>query len=133
MNKIIIKYRDTKQKLENFILWNPYDLERDYFIEIAQRSISFFKRLDNITMRKIYMACKHLFFETNQFIFDVGDTCDCIYIVCLGNIEIGLTNGVEYMTMDYLGRGSVIGYNGVVLDSDQVYSAKVRSPRAKLI
>ena len=42
MTKIIIKYQETKQKLENFILDNPFDMERDYFIEIAQRSIDFF-------------------------------------------------------------------------------------------
>ena len=57
MNKIIIKHQDTKQKLENFVLHNPFDIERDYFIEIARKSIGFFNRLDDLAMKKIYMAC----------------------------------------------------------------------------
>ena len=65
MHKIIIKYQETKQKLENFVIMNPYDCERDYFIEIAQRSLEFFKRLDKLAMRKIYMDTNHLYFEQN--------------------------------------------------------------------
>lgn len=133
MHKIIIKYQETKQKLENFVLQNPYDLERDYFIEIIQRSIEFFKRLDYMAMRKIYMESQHVYFEQYKVIFNVGDVCEYIYIIMFGNVEIGLFNGVHYMTMDQLGRGSVLGFTGVVMLTEQVYVAKVKSPRAKLI
>lgn len=34
MNKIIIKFQGTKSKLENFVIQNPYDIDRDYFIEV---------------------------------------------------------------------------------------------------
>jgi len=133
MNKIIIKYQGSKQKLENFVILNPFNYERDYFIDIAQRSIDFLKRVDQIGMRKIYMACNHLYLTDNEVIFNVGDICESIYIVVSGNIEIGLSNGTEYMTMDFLGKGSVLGFNGVILDAEQLYIAKVRSPRANLI
>ena len=51
----------------------------------------------------------------------------------VGNLEIGLTDGNIYRMMDYLGKGSVVGTYGILLNSDYVYSGKVRSPRVKVI
>lgn len=50
-----------------------------------------------------------------------------------GNIEIGLFNSMQYMTLEYLGKGSVIGENGLLINNEYVFSAHCRSPRVKLI
>ena len=52
-------------KLENFVLNNPYDTERDYFTSIARRSISYFDNLEEIFFRKLYQEANHKFFEKN--------------------------------------------------------------------
>lgn len=73
LNKIMIKFQDTKQKLEDFVLNNPYDPDRDYFIKIARRSVDFLKRVNTTVLNKIYQESEQKYFEINQKIFEVGD------------------------------------------------------------
>lgn len=51
----------------------------------------------------------------------------------VGNLEIQLYDGHHTMMMDYLGVGSVIGFNNVLLNAEIVYQGRVRSPRLKII
>lgn len=107
---------------------NPYDCERDYFVEMCRRSVDYMKKLDEIALRQIYMKSTHKYFEFGETIFDVGQKCHDLMLILSGWVEIGLTDGKNYMQLDYLSRGSFLCFYGVLMQNDYNYKAFVISP-----
>lgn len=54
-------------------------------------------------------------------------------VIMFGTVEIGLTDGKRYQYMDLLGKGSIIGFNGIITETEWVYTAKVTSKRANIV
>lgn len=79
------------------------------------------------------MQSRHQYLDHGHMILKVGDVCDTIYVVLFGTIEIGLSDGQCYQKMDLLGKGSVIGVNGILTNSTMSYSARVKSKRVNLL
>ena len=63
-------------------------------------------------------------------IFDIGDASDCIYIVLLGTLEVGVSDGKIYQELDMLGKGSIIGSNYILVSLQWLYEVKVKSTSA---
>jgi signal-transduction protein with cAMP-binding, CBS, and nucleotidyltransferase domain len=53
-------------------------------------------------------------YEVDEPIFKFGQTCDFIYIVMMGVVEVDLTDGRQEYMLDILGRGSVIGLQSML-------------------
>lgn len=47
-------YEALKASLENSILENPHDYEREFFVENAIRNVDYFKRCSGKLLREIY-------------------------------------------------------------------------------
>lgn len=128
-----MKFPETRQKLVNFVIQCPFDIDRDYFVKICRRSVNYFSRLPDDMLKVIYMESKEKFFEKEQVIFDVGDRTKYLSVVMHGWIEIQLTNGEQHGQLDYLSKGSIIGFNGIIMNNDFMYRAVVISPRVKMV
>lgn len=101
---------------------NPYDTEREWFVQVCQQSIDFFRYIDDDVLRELYYSSKHRFCDSGQILFNVGDKCNEIIFIVSGMIDIIITDGTEvHMTLDLLGRGSVIGANYILSQEKWYY------------
>ena len=103
---------------------NPYDTEREWFVQVCQDSIDYFKYIDDDVLRELYYSAKHRYCDSGQSLFNVGDKCTEIIVIVAGMIDIIITDGKDvHMTLDLLGKGSVIGSNYILSQEKWYYKA----------
>lgn len=115
MNEFFLEYPKMKEQMIFKILENPYDLDRDTFVNICRKRISWLEHVDDKVIRYLYYSCTHGFYSYNEKLFDVGDKCNCIYVITSGWIDIQISDGAKTsVTLDTLGPGSFIGQSFVL-------------------
>jgi CRP-like cAMP-binding protein len=66
-------------------------------------------------MKQLYYRTTKKFVVSQDTLFNVGEKCDEIYIILSGVFDIEITNGVNLsITLDLLGKGSIIGSNYIL-------------------
>lgn len=119
-----------KQTMIDDIMSNPFDTEREWFVEVCQDSIDYFRYIDDDVLRELYYSAKHRYCESGQTLFKVGDRCTEIIVVVSGAIDIVITDGETALTLDLLGRGSVVGSNYILSHDKWYYEAANKSTMA---
>lgn len=84
-------------------------------------------------LREIYYRSEKEFLNIEQKIFGVGDSCDDIFIVISGVIEITLSDGKKKQHLDMMGRGSIIGMSNILFGEKWAYYATAMSERGTII
>lgn len=115
-----------RKSFQDEILWNPYNLERDWFILICRKHIKYLSHADNDSLQKLYYKSRQRFYGPQQSLFDIGDHCNSIFIILSGVINIEICSdefGQNRCVLDSLGRGSVIGINYVITGDQWTYKA----------
>ena len=127
---MLIKYPHLKESLENSILDNPHDFEREYFVENVIRNIAYFQNCTGKILREIYYRGTMKSYNINESLFNIGDKSDKLYVIISGVVEISIKSKRIFQQLDLLGRGSLIGISGIVLDNEFGYQGIVRSTKA---
>lgn len=52
--EMLSTFDDLKQNLQNSILENPHDYEREYFVENVKRNVDYFKNCSGKLLREMY-------------------------------------------------------------------------------
>lgn len=60
---VINKYPQLKSDIRDEILWNPYDLMRDVFIEMCRKHIPYLKNTDEDILKHLYYQSKQHFLQ----------------------------------------------------------------------
>ena len=68
-----------------------------------------------------------------QKIFEIGERGKFLYVVMMGALEIGLSDGFHYQVIDLLGKGSIIGTNYFLNNLQWPYTARVVSMSALIL
>ena len=106
------------------IVDNPYDLDRENFVELCKNKIQFMNKIDEKVIRELFYSCQYYFYSRDEVIFEVGSRCDGILIILNGHVNIQMTDGNNYhKTLDQLGSGSIIGQNFVLKQEHYPYRA----------
>lgn len=77
---------------------NPYDVDRNFFVQKCRDHIAFLKYLPERNLKKLYYGCSQIFYDYDDILFDYGDYCQCIYIVLSGMISIELVHKKKDIT-----------------------------------
>ena len=118
------KYPQMRRSMTDRIIKNPYDPERDYFVEICRKNIEFLKFTSLDVLTQLFYRSKQQFLDYGQKLFNIGDLCEDLFIVLSGTIDIQISDGYENTeTLDVLGRGSVIGFNNILNKEMWYYAA----------
>ena len=88
--------KELKQRLQDRILENPYDLDRENAVRVMRKSVPFLANLDSRTLRYLYMRAKQKNYHYNDLLFKIGQNCKALQILVQGTIEIGLSDGENY-------------------------------------
>ena len=108
-------FGSMRQFIINQIIHNPYDLEREEFVKLAQNNIEFLRDADQDILRQLFYRTEQRFYEQGQKLFDVGQECKEIFILQSGVVDIVLSDGYDqHCTLDQIGKGSIIGPNMVL-------------------
>jgi CRP-like cAMP-binding protein len=120
--EVTTSFPDIRQTMIDQVLGNPYDDEREQFVDICKQSISYLKNADKDTLRQLFYRAKQQFYDSKQVLFDVGDACENIYFVLHGVIDIVISDGYQnHQVLDILGKGSIIGANFVLKKEKWIY------------
>lgn len=111
---IMNKYPQLKDDFRQEILQNPYDNERQYFMDICRKHIKYLNTAEEDVLKKLYYESRQEFYEPNQELFLFGDVCKYIYIIISGVIDIVISDGTHKEVLDILCKGSLIGVNYVL-------------------
>lgn len=125
---------DIKLDLINGIVNNPYDFDRDYFVQKCQFEIPIFQNLDVNFLKQLYYRCETNFYEQDQIIFEAFSKCGYLYIIMQGVVGIELLDKDEQpYLIDIMGRGSIMGLNNVIKGEEWLYRASAQSSRSTVI
>lgn len=87
---MLIQFNDLKHSLENCILENPHDFEREYFVENVIRNIPYFQNCTGKILREIYYRGTMKQYNFNETLFNIGDKSDKLYVIMSGVVEISI-------------------------------------------
>lgn len=88
MNEFFLDQPRIKESMIESIIKNPYDEDRESFVEICKKNIHFLEKVPEGLIRQLYYSCRHLFFIQDEVLFEVGTKCDCLYIIKSGQVDI---------------------------------------------
>lgn len=130
--QMLNEYPVIKEQIINNCIKNPYDSDRHYFLKIIKR-VPYFNSLNDEALSLIYTECEMISLDMDEQLFKFGTKCEYIYIVLQGVIQVDMTDGYLTQYLDCMGRGSIIGINGVLKGNEMAYSAKAVSSRSTYI
>lgn len=133
LNDILLKHESIKMRIQKSLLSNPFDLNRDYAVKIMRQSSDYLSSQSDETLRRLYYLSDERFYEYGDMLFNIGDAGKSAFIIIYGAVEIGLSEGKNYMSMDFLSKGSAIGFNTILTGREWAYQAKVKSIRATIV
>lgn len=114
--------------MQQTIMKNPYDLDRNYFVLKVRQSIPYFKDVSEENLKKIFFDSETKIYEMEQHVFKRNQRCEFILIVMQGVLAIELETCSEHVTqLDLLGRGSVIGSHSILSGAKWNYRCVCRS------
>ena len=76
--------------------------------------MEYLRKLNNRLIEELSFHLMVKLYEFNQTIFEPGDSCDGIYFVMKGVVEVFVRSGADEVIIDYLGKGSVVGQYSVL-------------------
>lgn len=100
--------------LKEFILNNPYDSERDYFIYKIRQNVKYLSAMPEKILREMYHRAFKEQYVIGKKLFDLNQECNDIFLMIHGVVEITLSDGDRDQHLDLLGKGSVIGMNNIL-------------------
>jgi len=111
------------KQIEDSILLNPYDNDREEFVVNCLNNISYFKNVDKSTLRRLFYNVKYKFIQPDEYLFEALSLCTNIYILTYGILDIVISNqnGVT-KTLDCLGVNSIIGQQFILNNEKWPYS-----------
>lgn len=113
---------------------NPYDHDRDFFIQVCKREVEYFKKVSVEVLKELYYRSTHHFIEREEQMFGVGERCRNIFIVFRGVIETSISDGItKSYFLDLLGRGSVFGQDNIITQEMWAYKARSVSDQTSLV
>lgn len=112
--EMITQLPQVKTTLIASIINNPYDHEREFFVQNVKRNIDFFKKLPDEILRQLYYRSTWRFYDYSQKVFKIGDNCDRLYLIMSGVIEISLESKGTTQQLDLMTRGSILGIYGIL-------------------
>ena len=74
-------FPNVKLHLVNKIISNPYDEERDFFVQVCKDKIPYLAQMKDTFIRQLFYRANMFQYEMTENIFDVGDNCDHLMIV----------------------------------------------------
>ena len=118
------RFRSLRIEMIDFVYSNPFETERQYFIDLCRKRVPFFKKIKENTLKQIYHRSKQRFYDYGEKLFEVGQPCTEIYFILGGLIDIAVTDGYyKRNTMDVVGVGSVIGVHNIINNEIWYYEA----------
>ena len=81
-------------KLTKYLIWNPFDRERDYVVTKLKRNADYLMNMPDDILSEIYYRSIKEMVGIESTIFDVGQKCKEIIVVLSGVIEISLSDGL---------------------------------------
>lgn len=122
--ELITAYPDLKKAFKDQVIQNPFDSERELFVQLCKKSVDYLSDADEDMLRQLFYRSKQQFYDIGQVVFDVGDCCDCVYYVLQGVIDIVISDGyAHHKVLDVLGKGSFIGISSVLKEETWAYKA----------
>lgn len=118
---------NVRECLIDSLITNPYDHEREFFVENCRRHIDFFKKMPYKYLRQIYYRSTWRFYDYSQVVFKKGDKCDRIYMIMSGVVETSLERRGKKQLLDLMTRGSILGFNGILSQDPWHYEASIKS------
>ena len=104
----------VKTSLINSIISNPFDHEREFFVQNVKRNIDFFQNLPDDLLKQLYYRSTWRFYDYSQNVFKQKDPCDKIYLIMSGVIEISMEQKGITQQIDLMTRGSILGSIGIL-------------------
>ena len=120
-------------KLTKYLIWNPFDSERDYVVTKLKRNADYLMNMPDDILSEIYYRSTKEMVGIESTIFDVGQKCKEIIVILSGVIEISLSDGLQEQHLDLLGRGSIIGLSNILYNDRFAYLGKAMSERGTII
>ena len=123
-NEMFLCFPEMKKKMQDFITRNPYDRDREAVVNLIDNNIDFLQGLGKNQLRQMYYRAPIGLYDSGEKLFDIHDTCDTIYIILSGVIDIVISDGINIKgVMDVLGPGSIIGINTFLKNEKWYYYA----------
>jgi CRP-like cAMP-binding protein len=85
-NKVLIRFRSLRQNIIDCAANNKFDILKDRFIEVARKSIPYFKKISENILGRIYAESDIKMYEYDQSLFKFGTKCDYIYFIFQGAV-----------------------------------------------
>ena len=82
-----------KVQLIQNVIANPYDTDREDFVDLCLTKIPFFQEFDKNWLRIMFYQCQHDFVSPDQVLFNAGDLCEDIIFILTGCLDVELTDG----------------------------------------
>ena len=105
---IAMKHPRLAKKMAKHIKADNQDPMTCFFMDRYQR-IEYLKNLDKNIIEEFTFFLKIGIYPNNFPILLPGQICTNIYIIMKGVVEVYVNQGKEDVTLDYCGKGSVIG------------------------
>jgi hypothetical protein len=77
-----------KKQMIMRIIENPYDEDREAFINTCRQNIHFMQDIQKNLIRQLFYSCKHYFYNFDSVLFEYNTPCDGIYLILNGTAEI---------------------------------------------
>ena len=85
-NKVLFRFGSLRKNIIECAANNKFDILKDRFIEVARKSIPYFKRISDDFLGRIYAESDFKMYEYEQSLFEFGTKCDYIYFVFQGAV-----------------------------------------------
>ena len=95
MQKVFYRHHHLRDQFFKQVYENPFDTNCNYVIN-GLKSINYFKKQSQQTLKRLYYKSAKKYYIQGQQLFDIGDASDNIYIVLLGALEVGISDGNDY-------------------------------------
>jgi CRP-like cAMP-binding protein len=92
-NKVLFRFRSVRQNIIDCAANNKFDILKERFIEVARKSIPYFKKISENILGRIYAESDIKMYEYEQSLFKFGTKCDYIYFIFQGAVQIDVSNG----------------------------------------
>jgi hypothetical protein len=121
--QMLSTFKEMSFKITYNIISNPFDMDLNYFLEICRKRIPYLVNQPDNLLRQLFFSGEFKMYEVDEPIFKANERCKDLIIIMQGVVEIDMTDGLQNVLMDLLGKGSVIGVNSFFTGVPWVFNA----------
>lgn len=126
--EVMMKYNPTIKSMMNEHIHKEYNDRWRKFMHRSLRNIDYFATgVANRVINELSYQFEYISLEQGRYLFQAGDICDSIHVVCSGELEIYLNSNMEESYLDTLYTGCTIGGNGCLTSELYTNSARAKS------